>query len=88
MTTATATYQVRLTPKEKTETIGVFNELGINPSQAVRLFFQQVRKTRSIPFPISYTPNAKTTKELLEPRSTGDYKRFDTVEALFADLNS
>ena len=82
----TTMYQFRIDEKEKAETFEILEGMGIKPSQAVRLFFRQIRKTHAIPFPIEHTPNEKTAKILLA--SDKDYKRFDTLEDLFADLNS
>jgi addiction module RelB/DinJ family antitoxin len=91
MTAATSSrpslYQFRIDAKEKAETFAILDNMGIKPSQAVRLFFRQIRKTKTIPFPIEHIPNEKTAKALLLPDSQKGYKSFDTVEALFADLN-
>jgi len=77
-------YQIRIDEQEKAETFAIFEEMGIKPSQAVRLFFKQVRKTHALPFNIESTPNEKTAKILL----SDDYSNtFDTVEDLFTDLN-
>ena len=81
-------YQFRLDEQEKSETFAILNEMGIKPAQAVRLFFRQIRQTRSIPFPIESIPNENTTKNLLRNNTEKDYKRFDTVEDLFADLKN
>lgn len=48
----TEVYQVRLDSQEKKQAFAVFKQLGISPSQAVRLFFKQVVLTKSIPFSI------------------------------------
>lgn len=45
-------YQLRLSEEEKTSAFSVFQELGLTPAQAFRLFLRQVVKTRSIPFQI------------------------------------
>jgi DNA-damage-inducible protein J len=76
-------YQFRIDEKEKAETFAILNEMGIKPSQAVRLFFRQIRQTKSIPFPIEHIPNEKTAKTLM----SNDYvEPFDSIEYLFADL--
>ena len=80
------TYQIRIDAQEKKETFAVFNDLGITPAQAVKMFFAQVRTTRSIPFSIEHKPNAKTAKILLENKEYS--KGFNTIEDLFADLES
>ena len=81
-------YQFRIDEQEKAETFAILKEMGIKPAQAVRLFFRQVRQTKSIPFPIEHTPNTETAKSLLRPDEEKGYERFDSVEALFADLRS
>jgi len=82
------TYQIRIGEKEKQETFAVFNDLGITPAQAVKMFFAQVRRTHGIPFPIEYTPNEKTAKILSASDEKKDYKGFDNLEDLFRDLDN
>ena len=81
-------YQLRIDEQEKAETFAVFREMGINPAQAVRLFFRQVRKTHALPFPIEHTPNDKVAQILLQDDSKKDLKRFEDVDDLFDDLNN
>ena len=80
-------YQFRIDEQEKIETFEILHEMGIKPAQAVRLFFRQIRKTHSIPFPIEQTPNKKMAKILLKNDKEKDYKSFETVEDLFTDLH-
>lgn len=81
-----ATYKIRIDEKDKQETFAVFQDLGITPAQAVKMFFAQVRMTHSIPFPIDRTYNEATMKLLLDNK---DYSEsFTKIEDLFADLNS
>ncbi len=78
------TYQIRIDPREKQETFAVFSDLGITPAQAIKMFFTQVRSTRSIPFSIEHKPNEKSAKILLENKEYS--KGFSNVDDLFADL--
>lgn len=48
----TEVYQIRLESQEKQQAFEVFQQLGISPAQAIRLFFRQVVRTQSIPFSI------------------------------------
>jgi addiction module RelB/DinJ family antitoxin len=82
------TYQIRIDENEKNETFAVLRDLGITPAQAVKMFFAQVRITRSIPFQLDYTPNEKTAKILLANDTEKDYKGFDNLEDLFHDLEN
>ena len=78
------TYQFRINEEEKQKTFEVFNELGVTPAQAVKMFFSQVRRTHSIPFTIEKTLNEKSAKLLLE---NIDYsKGFNNLDDLFSDL--
>ena len=83
MSTSTM-YQIRIDEQEKAETFAIFEEMGIKPAQAVRLFFRQVRKTHALPFPIEHIPNERTAKILMSNDYVGP---FETVDDLFADLN-
>jgi len=47
------TVQFRMDASVKEEAFAVFRELGISPSEAVRVFFKQVQKTRSLPFKVT-----------------------------------
>ena len=44
------TVQFRIDSAVKDEAFEVFREIGITPSEAVRVFFKQVQKTRTLPF--------------------------------------
>lgn len=79
-------YQFRIDAKEKIETFAILDNMGMKPSQAVRLFFRQIRQTKTIPFPIDHIPNEALSKRLLAPTSEKGYQDFDTLEGLFADL--
>lgn len=69
MTAQTAMYQFRIDAQEKQEVFEIFDELGIKPSQAIKLFFRQVKETRSIPFDVKL-PN-KDTLDTLEKVKQG-----------------
>lgn len=47
------TVQFRVDSIVKEDAFAVFREMGISPSEAVRVFFKQVQKTRTIPFVVS-----------------------------------
>lgn len=81
-----ATYQLRIDEATKQQSFEVFRSLGMTPAEGMRIFLRQVVQTKSIPFAIGL-PNASTQKALLADPASKDYKRFDSVDALFADLN-
>ncbi len=45
--------QFRIDSAIKDGAFAVFNEMGITPSEAIRVFFIQVQKTRSLPFSVA-----------------------------------
>lgn len=80
-------YQFRIDEEEKAQTFAIFQEMGMKPAQAIRLFFRQVRQTKSIPFQIEHIPNEATAKAILLSDEQKDYSQsFDSVDDLFADL--
>jgi len=79
------TYQLRIDTQIKNESFAVFREMGMTPAEGMRIFLQMVAKTKSIPFPI-HVPNAKTAAQLLSKDDKKNFQRFDSMEALFADL--
>ncbi len=84
----TATYQLRLDETTKRESFAVFHKLGMTPAEGMRIFLATVARTKSIPFPIEYTPNEQTTQVLLASAAEKDYKGFDDLEDLFHDLKN
>ncbi len=57
------TVQFRLDSIVKEEAFAVFKEMGITPSEAVRVIFIQVQKTRTIPFIITADDETNTPPE-------------------------
>ncbi len=74
---------IRMDPRVKHGAEKVFGELGLSPSQAVSLFYQQVRLHGGLPFAVK-VPNAATLKALRESES-GAVATFDSVEAMFEE---
>ena len=54
----------------------------------MRIFLSAVARTKSIPFPIEYTPNEKTANALLADDEAKEYKEFDNLDDLFYDLKN
>ena len=51
-TTMTALIRARTTPELKGEVHAIFAELGITPSQALNIFYSEVRRHRGLPFEV------------------------------------
>jgi addiction module RelB/DinJ family antitoxin len=87
----TEVYQIRIGSEEKQQAFAVFEQLGISPAQAIRLFFKQVVQTQSIPFQIEHSPK-KSLQHVAEVASQQQIVAAQGLEAqdaeLFATLNA
>jgi len=81
-----AVIRARVEPKLKEEVEEVLHDLGLTTSQAIILFFNQIKHTHSIPFELK-VPNSITRKTIKDSRDGKDIKRFNSAEELFADLD-
>lgn len=65
--TKNSTLQIRVRSDLKENVEHILEELGMTPSQAVTLFFNQIALKKEIPFKISlYEPNERTKEALKE----------------------
>jgi DNA-damage-inducible protein J len=81
-----ALIQTRINGAVKEEAAAVLATMGLTVSDAVRLMLMRVAHDKALPFePLK--PNADTVKAMQEARR-GKLKRFDSVEALMADLDA
>ena len=76
----------RIEPSLKMETEKMLGELGLNMTQAITLFLQQVRLQKGLPFEVKLP--TKETQKVLKELETRDGKKFASVDALFDDLES
>ncbi len=83
---ANAMVQTRIDGSIKDEASTVLAAMGMTVSDAVRLMLTRVAHDKALPFE-PLVPNAKTIAAMKEARSR-KLPRFDSVEALMADLNA
>jgi DNA-damage-inducible protein J len=76
--------RARVEPKLKNEVEGILSTLGLNATEAITLYYKQIRLRRGIPFEISI-PNNVTSKAIDDARE-GKGKKFGSLEKLFKDL--
>ncbi|MFI5455500.1 MAG: type II toxin-antitoxin system RelB/DinJ family antitoxin [Isosphaerales bacterium] len=72
----TDTIRARVEPKLKAEAEGILNSLGMNPSDAIRMFYKQVVLRKGLPFEV-VTPNAETHRameDVIRRRGLNRYK--------------
>lgn len=69
---ATANYNIRLDDELKKRAFPVFESYGLTPSQAIKLFLNQVADTHVIPLSFEHKavnyPNLETQKAIIEAR--------------------
>lgn len=80
---ATAIVQARLEPGVKAEATRILAEIGMTPTEAVRLLFKRVVAEQAFPMEL-LVPNAVTIAAMEEE----NLPSFDTIDALMADLNA
>jgi DNA-damage-inducible protein J len=61
----------------------IFSQLGVSPSEAIRIFYQQVCLHQGLPFDVRI-PNAETMAALQEINHPERLIRHDRVEDMFA----
>lgn len=86
MATKSTTVRARLEPKLKKETELIFEELGINTTEAIRIFFKQVKLQRGLPFEMKI-PNEITEDAILDAKARKKGSSFESSEELFEDLD-
>lgn len=65
-----ASIHARIQPELKEEAEAILKELGLNATQAITIFYQQIRINRGLPF-VLRVPN-ETTRQTLDDTDTGD----------------
>ena len=77
-----AIVHARIEPDTKMKAEVVLKKLGMSPTEAIRLFYNQICLRGGIPFPI-LIPN-ETTKKTLKKSSKGeDTQSFKSLEQIF-----
>lgn len=83
---------IRIDDKLKADAEAVLYDLGLTASEAVRIFFSQIRNTQSIPFELKLGdyPSLKTREAIKEAEAdlaAGKLKSFSSVKDLMAFLD-
>jgi DNA-damage-inducible protein J len=84
-TTATGMIHARIAQSLKVKVEKILAELGLNSSDAIRLFYSQVALRKGLPFEVRI-PNATTAKALRDIDAGRDVTRYGSAEELFEDL--
>ena len=81
----TAQMQVRLEPELKSKSEEVLTQLGLKPTEYIRMALRQLVMRQGLPFEVRI-PNADTRAALEEPVER--LKRFQSARAIFSDLEN
>ena len=65
----------------------IFSQLGVSPSEAIRIFYKQVALYQGFPFDMRI-PNAETIAALQELNHPEHLIRHDNVDDMFAAWNA
>lgn len=76
----TSEIRSRIEPELKDEAQAVLGRVGLNISDAIRLFLRQVVATRGLPFEVREYPNSTTQAAMFEARETR--ARYDRAQDL------
>jgi len=81
----TATIRARIEPELKQEVESLFQALGLNTTEAINLFYRQVKLFRGLPFEVRI-PNEETRKVLQESDQGKKLVHYDSLDDVFEDL--
>jgi DNA-damage-inducible protein J len=76
-----AVIRARVDPNLKDEVEDVFAQLGLSATQAITLFYQQVKLNRGLPFDVRI-PNAVTLRTFVETDAGENIVHCETAEGL------
>lgn len=80
-----AMIRARVDPGLKDEVEDVFAQLGLSATQAITLFYQQVKLNRGLPFDVRI-PNAVTLRTFAETDAGENIVRCENEQDMFAQL--
>lgn len=81
----TATVRARIEPRLKHDVEDVLDQLGFSTSQAIEIFFRQVKLNQGMPFDVRI-PNETTLKTFRDSENGKNLIRYKTAKDMFKDL--
>jgi DNA-damage-inducible protein J len=82
----TATIRARVEPGLKDDVEKLLQRLGVTTTEAITMFYSQIRLRRGLPFPVE-VPNV-TTRKTFEATDRGkDLNTFDSLDKMFEALD-
>ena len=78
----TAVIHARIEPQTKEKAEEILRNLGLTPTEAIRIFYKQILLRGGLPFPVEI-PNRLTASTLEKSRRGEEVQEFDSLEAMF-----
>lgn len=85
--TKTAMIRARMEPALKREAEAVLAEVGLSPTEAIRLFYRQISLRNGLPFEVR-VPNAATKRAMAETRGRKKLPSFKSAADLIRSAGS
>jgi DNA-damage-inducible protein J len=82
----TATVRARVEPQLKHDAEDVLEQLGMSPTTAISMFYEQITLRNALPFDVTL-PNA-ITRAAMEDAEAGRVTRATDVESLLTQLDA
>jgi DNA-damage-inducible protein J len=77
-----AVIHARIEPQIKRQAEGVLHELGLSPTEAIRIFYRLITLRRGLPFAVA-VPNECTVATLERSKRGEDVQDFESLDAMF-----
>ena len=82
----TATVRARVEPGLKADVEELLHQLGLSTTEAINLFYSQIRLRQGLPFPVE-APNAETRKTLAATDRGEELNEYETLDQMFKALD-
>ena len=82
----TATVRARIEPDLKADVEALLSQLGISTTEAINLFYSQIRLRHGLPFPVEI-PNETTIKTFEKSDRGEEVVSYDSVDEMFEALD-
>lgn len=79
-----ANINIRIDDELKEESKEIFDQLGLDLTSGIKIYLNQVVREKGIPF--SVTLETPLIVQAANDIQSGNYKSFETIDALFEDL--
>jgi DNA-damage-inducible protein J len=81
-----ATVRARVAPRLKADVEKLLERLGMTTTEAITLFYSQIRLRQGLPFPVEL-PNAATRKTFDATDRGEGINAYDSIDKMFAALD-